>query len=483
MTPQELAATVKKLEALAVQRRNNRLLAFDPYPKQREFFALGASKRERALMAGNQQGKTYAGAGETAYHLTGLYPSWWAGRKFDHPIKAWAAGVSSIMVRDVPQTLLCGPHSNPELLGTGLIPKHTIQGMPNSARGVSGLFDTIYVEHRTEGIVDGVSALVLKSYEQGREKFQSDTVDWLWLDEEPDEDVYMEALTRTNATGGSLIMTATPLKGMSKVVARYLDDESPDRATIIMGIEDALHISAEERDRIVASYKPHEREARVYGRPLLGEGRIFTVTQEQISEPAMSLGAVPPHWFKLWGIDFGIGHAFAAALLAWDKDTDVLHVLEAFKVTDALPIVHADRIKKIAENVVVAWPHDGNNREKGSGEQLQMSYRNQGLLMRPSHATWETGGYSFEAGVWEMNERMTTGRLKIASHLTPVFDEIAQYHRKKGLVVKLKDDLISAMRIAVMDKRFGRQGIMGAQKAKRRGQQIADGLDFDVLRI
>src|SRR5690349_4151884 len=58
------------------------LLAFTPYPRQDEFFAAGAAYRERLFMAGNQLGKSLAGAVEVAYHLTGDYPSNWQGRRF-----------------------------------------------------------------------------------------------------------------------------------------------------------------------------------------------------------------------------------------------------------------------------------------------------------------------------------------------------------------------------------------------------------------
>ena len=38
------------------------LYFYEPYPKQIEFHNLGATKRERVLMAGNQLGKTLAAA-------------------------------------------------------------------------------------------------------------------------------------------------------------------------------------------------------------------------------------------------------------------------------------------------------------------------------------------------------------------------------------------------------------------------------------
>ena len=91
------------LEAQAKAKRENALRRFRPYDKQQAFFAMGATKRERLLMAGNQLGKTEAGAFEVACHLTGLYPEWWTGRRFSHPVKGWAAGETSLLARDVLQ--------------------------------------------------------------------------------------------------------------------------------------------------------------------------------------------------------------------------------------------------------------------------------------------------------------------------------------------------------------------------------------------
>jgi hypothetical protein len=57
-------------------------------------------------MAGNQLGKTYSGAAELAYHLTGDYPAWWKGRTFDRPIRSWAGSKTGEVTRDGVQRLL-----------------------------------------------------------------------------------------------------------------------------------------------------------------------------------------------------------------------------------------------------------------------------------------------------------------------------------------------------------------------------------------
>ena len=197
--------------------RTNRLRFYKPYPKQREFHASGAKYRERLLMAANRFGKTQCGAAEGAYHLTGQYPDWWDGKRFDKPVRMWAAGVTNESTRDVVQEKLIGPPARRDEWGTGFIPG-TCLGDVSLARGTPDLIDTVSVLH----VSGGYSNLQFKSYERGREKWQGTALEVLWLDEEPPMDIYMEGITRTNETGGLVYMTFTPLLGISDVVHRFL---------------------------------------------------------------------------------------------------------------------------------------------------------------------------------------------------------------------------------------------------------------------
>lgn len=204
---------------------SRRLREYAPYPKQAVFHRAGLIHRERLFMAGNQLGKTLAGAAEVSMHLTGLYPDWWEGRRWDRPTRWWAAGVTGESTRDNPQRLLIGPAGMAEQWGTGFIPGMDLADWSH-ARGVANLLDTVAVRHKT----GGVSSLAFKAYEKGREKWQGETLDGLWFDEEPPLDIYTEGLTRTNATGGMVIVTFTPLLGMSEVVRLFLEADKARKA-------------------------------------------------------------------------------------------------------------------------------------------------------------------------------------------------------------------------------------------------------------
>ena len=212
-----------------------------------------------------------------------------------------------------------------------------------------------------------------KSYEQGRQKFQGEGLDWIWFDEEPPLPIYSEGLTRIGERDGIAWLTFTPLEGRSDVVIRYLDEPDKDRIVTTITIDEATHISAETKARMISGYLAHEREARARGVPMLGSGRIFMAPEESIIEAPIE--HIPSYWVKLWGIDFGIGHPFGAVLILWDRDNDVIHIHHTYRVVDALPIQHAAAMKLIGAAVPVAWPKDGGDREKGSGEPLGDLYK------------------------------------------------------------------------------------------------------------
>ena len=227
---------LRQAVTLEIQRRaelklaQNKLLRFYPdsgplrrelYPRHLEFFRAGAVHRERCFLAANRVGKTEGvGAFETTLHLTGRYPAWWEGRRFDRAISAWAAGDTSKTVhKEILQPKLLG---QPGAYGTGMIPKDSIIDTV-SKPGVPESVETVYIRH----ISGGKSVLTLKSYEQGRESFQGTEKDLIWLDEECPQSIYTESLLRTMETGffkgGILMLTFTPLQGMSEIVRDFLE--------------------------------------------------------------------------------------------------------------------------------------------------------------------------------------------------------------------------------------------------------------------
>ncbi len=207
------------LTDLSQRQRRNKLLQYQPYPKQQAFHASGSDHRERLLMAANQVGKTLAGGAESAMHLTGRYPDWWQGRRFDRPTRGWVGSVTGEVTRDNAQRILVGNPRDRKSWGEGMIPGDAL-GRVSLRSGIPDAIDGLLVQH----VSGGWSSLGFKTYEAGRQKWQGETIDWIWLDEEPPMDVYMEALTRTNASEGIVYITFTPIFGLSQVVHMFMED-------------------------------------------------------------------------------------------------------------------------------------------------------------------------------------------------------------------------------------------------------------------
>jgi phage terminase large subunit-like protein len=215
------------------------------YPRHMEFFAAGGEHdllptcphdcdgrphRDRLALCANRVGKTEGMGGyEMALHLTGRYPRWWPGARWNRPINAWYAGKTNESTRDILQFKLFGKVAwrgrEKNVEGTGLIPAEDI-GSITWKRGVANLIDTAQVKHQR----GGWSTLGLKSYQQGRGGFEGTEQDVIGLDEEPPVEIYEECGIRLMTTRGHLLLTFTPMEGMSKVVLEFIPGGSlPDR--------------------------------------------------------------------------------------------------------------------------------------------------------------------------------------------------------------------------------------------------------------
>lgn len=215
--------TPSVIEAEDQRRARNKITQFFPktgqfrrelYKPHCEFFKAGAKYRTRIFLAGNRCGKTIAGAYELTLHLTGNYPDWWEGKRFDKGVRAVAAGDTGKSTREVVQQELLGP---PGRFGTGMIP-HDLILKTTMRSGVTDAVDTCYVKHASGDF----STLIFKSYEQKRESFQGLNLEYAWLDEESPESIFDECLTRTATTNGLIALTFTPLQGLTPLIQRFL---------------------------------------------------------------------------------------------------------------------------------------------------------------------------------------------------------------------------------------------------------------------
>jgi len=409
------------------------------YPRQMEFFKLGASFKERLFMAANRVGKSEAGAYEVACHLTGKYPSWWEGRRFNRPVEVWACGTNSETTRDIVQVKLLG---RIDAVGTGMIPGDLIENPTPRRSGLAGALEGCGVRH----VSGGLSTLNLKTYEQGRSSFEGTSKDVIWDDEEPPLDVYTEQLFRTVTTKGITLITFTPLQGMSDVVKAFLEPETDAAAEvktyIQAGWNDVPHLDEGEKKAIIASIPPYQVAARTKGEPALGVGAIYPISESEITVPDFE---IPKFWPRAYALDVGWNRT-ACLWGAKNPGSGQVVLYSEHYQGQGEPASHAAAIKARGEWIPGVVDPASVGSSVIDGRAVRDVYNKLGLQLSDADN-------SVEAGIIAVWQLLISGRLKVMESLQNWFREFRKYHRDdKGLgkIVKKDDHLMDCTRYLVM---------------------------------
>jgi phage terminase large subunit-like protein len=406
---------------------------YAPHAQQRVFHATGHSAHERLFLAGNRVGKTLAGAAEVAFHLSGDYPQWWRGVRFGGPVQAWAASVTREATRDILQATYLGVSGQ-----RGVIDPARIIGQRHKG---GGAVDMVTVRHR----MGGESVLGFKSFDQGRASFQGTARHVVHLDEEPPLDVYQEALLRTLTVQGQMLLTMTPLQGLTPLLQHFLGENGAvqskaGKAVVRAGWADALHLDTEAQARLRASLPQHELAAREHGEIRAGKGLIYPVAESEVRVPRF---VIPPHWRRIMGVDFGWSAPTAAVWLAHDVASDVVYLTDTYAVSERTPTEHAEAFKLHGLCPAVCDPA-GQAASQRDGASLIELYANAGLHFTLADNT-------VEHGLMVMLERLRQGKFKVFADLPDWWAEFRTYSRDaKGKVVKQHDHLMDATRYALI---------------------------------
>jgi phage terminase large subunit-like protein len=447
------------------------------YYRSLEFFRAGLVYPERLKLGGNRTGKTQSAAYEVACHTTGLYPDWWEGRTFDTAIECWCAGDTATTTRDIAQLELYGPYRDAPK--TGFVPAHLIkhQAMKNA---VPNAIETMWVQH----VSGAQSTIGFKSYDQKREAFQGTAKHLIWLDEECPEDVYTECLLRTLTVKGIVMVTFTPVEGLTVFLQNWLDTavcfESHDSDVIIpaeeavlgsadkasdltpedrgeitggpakdltirtrhitmVGWDEVPHLDEQAQQMMLQSIPAYQRAARTKGVPHLGSGVIYPVVEDEFKVKPFE---IPAHWPKGYGMDVGWNWT-VAVWGAYDRETATWYLYREHARSHAEPPVHAEGINAPGRWIPGRIDPAANGRSQADGKQLFQLYKDLGLNL-------DIAPNSVEAGIYEIWTLLTAGRIKVFSNLRHWFIEYRMYRRdEKGRVVKKNDHLMDASRYLI----------------------------------
>ena len=442
-------------EAEALQELEKRLserkfYSIDLYDWQRGFCNGGRSELQRMLMAANRVGKTFVAAYEVTCHATGMYPEWWEGfRIVNKNPYIWVSSLTNETSRDIVQKELLG---DPNQLGTGLIPRDRILDIKYRQAGISDVVDTILVQN----IHGGVTTIKTKVAEQGWKKYQGQQPDFIWQDEEPDHfKVMSECFMRLMTSRGRFIITFTPLVGETQIV-RHFKAKEGKRKIYMATWDDAPHLSEQDKKDYLETFPEHERDTRATGIPMMGEGAVFPIADKDITCAPI---AIPNHFFRICGVDYGINHPAAGAWLAIDGDTGTVYLYDEYSKDKELPPYHASAIRRRDPfgTIPVIGPHDGMNEEKSSGQKIAEQYKAEGVNMLPFTACYEDGVYGrqpVEPVVQEMLMKMRDGSFKVFETCSGFLAEKRGLHRKDNKIVAINDDIFKAVSYAFMTRRY-----------------------------
>lgn len=491
--PNSLAKVLKLVEQYeSALRTSGGAKWFDPngqypitsLPKHQTFFACGKDYPERLFMAANRSGKSVAGAYETSLHLTGIYPDWWEGRTFDEPVDWWAAGPDARTVRDTAQKELIGPFGAE---GTGMIPAHCL-GKSWGLQGTNQAIDMIHIKH----VSGGISRLGFKNYKQDVAAFMGTSRHGIWLDEECPLDIYNECNIRTATTAGIMLVTFTPLQGLSPmvinfckkadflagarpivVVAGELEDlengydaneaeetvgRSRRKAVIQAGWDDTPWLDAETKARLLEDTPDFLKDARSKGIPSQGAGAVFPIPIENIlCDPVV----IPDSWPRMYGLDVGWNRT-ACLWAALDPNSGTLYVYDEHYQGQQTPEQHAYAIRSRGEWIRGAIDPASRGRGQADGSKLLKLYKNHGLKLAPAKN-------ERESGIQDIIQRLSAGKLKVFRTCTNFQKEYILYRRKLNGEIHDEDDhLMDAFRYIInnqsrmISKAHGATNTLGA---------------------
>jgi len=451
---EQLVALMQEREE---RRKYNQLGEWVPYGWQ-EILSNATKENNQCLaMAGNRVGKTYTGARITACHLTGIYPDWWKGKKFTRPINAWAAGASTATTRDILQKELLGDPVNINLRGTGAIPRDCIIDVVRKPQIPNAVESIVVKFHNAFGKHIGESVLQFKSYEMGEEKFMGSSLDWVWLDEQPAQNIYTQCLTRTLDRKGYVMMTFTPESGMTPVIHQFLNDRRKGQFLVQAGWDEAPHLDEDAKEQILAQYLPNEREMRTKGQPVFGRGMVFPFDLEKIVVEDFD---IPASWKRICGIDFGFDHPTAIVWAAINPENGCFYITDEYRESRKNAVEHCIAIRERTHQPPIAWPHDG-NRSFDGGDSMAAQYRAEGANFLMEHFTnppdisQTNGDIKIASGITAMTRSMQKGLFKVFRSCYKWQEEFQQYHfGDNGKIVDKADDLMSATRYAYQSQRY-----------------------------
>ncbi len=343
----ELLEKIKAIESEQKRRREQDALARyntggKRHKKQIAFHR--CKKRNRWVFGGNRSGKTECGAAETVYLARGTHPY----RKNKPNVFGWVVSPTAQVQRDVAQKKVLH-YLRPDWIADIVM----TNGRKDSPQ--TGVIDQIVVKN----VFGGTSVIGFKSFDQGREKFQGSSLDFVWFDEEPPKEIYEECLMRVIDKRGDIFGTMTPLKGLTFLYEEiYLNcKNNPEIWYEFMEWADNPYLSPKEIKLMESTLDESTLQSRKLGRFCTREGLVYPEFDERVH--VVQPFPVPPEWQDNISIDPGLKNPLSAHWYAVDYDDNVYVIAEHYAAGKDIDY-HAQAIHAMSESL--GWKRDGKGR-------------------------------------------------------------------------------------------------------------------------
>lgn len=430
MTEEECVLKISKIEKEIKRRKDCPLFSYNVgekvHKKQLEFHK--CPKRNRWVFGGNRSGKTECGAVESIYLARGIHPY----RENRKDVFGWVVSLSREVQRDVAQKKILK-----------YLPRSWIadiimsSGRKDNPDG--GFIDQIKIRN----VFGGVSTIGFKSCDQGREKFQGSSLDFVWFDEEPPEDVYRECKMRVFDKSGDIFGTMTPLKGLTFVYEEiYLNKGNDDQAWCeFVEWADNPFLSTGEIEALTSSMSDDELISRRYGQFKSLFGPVYPEFDENIH--VIPPFPFPPEWQNNLSIDPGLNNPLSCHWYCVDHDDKVYVVAEHF-VAGKDVAYHAQKISEISNSL--GWKRDSkgrlralidsaaNQKTLASEKSVTQLFCERGILVDPRVDK------DLFVGISRVKEYLKEKKLFIFSNCVNLIRELKSYRWAEGDRPKKTDD-------------------------------------------
>lgn len=345
MKDQDTLYKLLKIEQEMDARKRDALAGYNTsHVHQKQMMFHQCQKRNRWVFGGNRSGKTECGAVECVWLARGIHPF----RRNRDNVSGWVVSLSQQVQRDVAQAKVL----------KYLAPRYIADVVMREGKHTSpeyGVIDYIVVKN----VFGGTSRIGFKSCDQGREKFQGVSLDFVWFDEEPPKDIYDECRMRVFDRCGDIFGTMTPLKGLTWVYdeIELNCNDDPEVWCEYMEWADNPYLDSAEVEAMQAVVPKSEQLSRRFGRFSTGEGLVYPEFDKLVH--VIKPFPVPKEWYCDIAIDPGLVNPTSCHFYAVDFDGVIYVIAEHFERLQSLDY-HVAKINEIADSL--GWERDSKGR-------------------------------------------------------------------------------------------------------------------------